>query len=220
MPAEWEPHEAVWISFLGGPTDAVSFEIARAVGANSHVKAVVPALDFNGNPSHRVSYLVQARLSGLGLASDDFSLIKTDSLVQVRDTGPIFVQSPSGNLRIADFRWNNYGEFDALAPGYQDSYPFDTMMAKELGLDIISSTMVMEGGSIDVNGKGTALQVEAVALQRNPSMNKAARPAATKMPTAIGMLTFPNIGNWQTIFWFLKNSETSSIRNTPSSCGP
>ncbi|GAB5518580.1 MAG: agmatine deiminase family protein [Rhodothermales bacterium] len=174
MPAEWEPHDAVWITFLGGPTDAVSFEIARAVGSSGHVKAVVPALDFNGNPSHRMSYLVQARLSNLGLASEDFSLIKTDSLVQVRDTGPIFVQSPSGHLGIADFRWNNYGEFDAMAPGYQDSYPFDTMMAEELGLDTISSKMVMEGGSIDVNGKGTALQVEAVALQRNPSMDKAA----------------------------------------------
>ncbi len=173
LPAEWEAHDAVWVSFFGGPMDAVSLEIVKAVAASTPVKCVVPAIDFTGSPAPRLGLLVQARLEEMGVDLGNIEIIRSDSLVQTRDTGPIFVRNAAGELRVADFRWNNYGAADALADGYQDTYPFDALMAARMEIPSVRSRLALEGGAIETNGLGTLLQVESVTLQRNPGLSKA-----------------------------------------------
>ena len=171
-PAEWESHDAVWISFFGGPTDLPVYEIARSIAQYTPIKCVVPRYDYTNNVSHQLAYEVRARLTALGVDRDRLSVITTDSLVQTRDKGPIFVKNAAGKLKIVDFKWNNYGDHDtSLGP---DSYPFDSLMAAKLQIPTLRSDLVMEGGAMEVNGQGTLLQVEAVTLQRNPGRSREA----------------------------------------------
>lgn len=167
MPAEWEAHDAVWVSFLGGPMDALAIDLVRAIAPHAPVRAVVPAVDFAGNPSSRLAYEVRARLSQAGVDLSRVTFVRAARPVQARDSGPIFVRGADGALRVVDFGWNDYGR------GGGAGYPFDSLMAADLGLPRLRSPLVMEGGALETNGRGTLLQVEAVTLQRNPGWTKA-----------------------------------------------
>lgn len=165
MPAEWEEHEAVWISFFDGETDSATAEMAARISARTKVRAVAAA-DLSSASIVRadVSRLLNAR----GARMENVEIIVTDAQVQVRDTGPIFVRDERGELRVVDFKWNAYGtEIDT-----PDEYPFDARMADERGFPLVKSTLAMEGGALETNGKGTVLQVESVTLQRNPTMTR------------------------------------------------
>lgn len=179
-PAEWEPHDAVWISFFGGPTDGISYDMVASVARDTPVKVVVPKVDFYGNSAGSLNYVVRARFREMGINQANIEIITSDSLVQTRDTGPIFLKNTNGELRIVDFLWNNYGESGAFGKPYRDSYPFDSLMAVQKGIPFIKSTIALEGGAIEVNGDGVLLQVEAVTLQRNPGMSKAMIEAELK----------------------------------------
>jgi len=90
----------------------------------------------------------------------------------VRDAGPIFLRQRDGTLAVLDPDWNYYGDHANIIEtppallAYEDSFP--TMVARRLGLPVVHSNMVIEGGAVEVNGAGTLLQVEAVTMQRNP----------------------------------------------------
>lgn len=180
FPAEWEPHDAVWLTFLGGPMDDVAFTMAEAIAPHAIVKAVVPGTDVYNRPTHRLAYEIQARFKQLGIPSDRIDVIRSDTLVQTRDTGPIFVKNDAGDLRIVDFRWNNYGDIELPPTDPPNRYSFAALMAERLALPTVRSSIVMEGGAFDVNGKGTILQVESVTLQRNPGLSKAEIEAELK----------------------------------------
>ncbi|MFM8656540.1 MAG: agmatine/peptidylarginine deiminase, partial [Chthoniobacterales bacterium] len=86
---------------------------------------------------------------------------------------PIFlVNDATGEVAVGDFEFNSWGrklprwELDRLAPG---------VIAKQLGLRCFSNPMVLEGGSIDVNGTGSVLTTRSCLLHpnRNPSMSEA-----------------------------------------------
>lgn len=174
LPAEWEPHEAVWVPFFGSPVDTVALQLVAAIAPHVHVKAVVPRVDFFGRHNPRLRYDLRAALSARGVDPGAVTWVQVDSIAQTRDKGPIFVRNPAGELQVVDFRWNNYGHPAAQYPGFEDPYPFDTMMAERLGLPTRPSSLVMEGGALEVNGQGTLLQVARTTLQRNPGLGKAA----------------------------------------------
>jgi len=174
MPAEWEPHEATWISWPN--PDGISFpgryreviptfvEMARAIGASEILRINVR----DAAQETEVKKLLAAQLPPEHL---EFYHIPTQE-PWCRDHGPIFVRNEkTKELTILDFDYNAWGEkyrpFDL-----DDQVP--SRIADLLYLPCIEPGIVLEGGSIDVNGAGTLLTTESCLLNpnRNPSFSK------------------------------------------------
>jgi len=167
MPAEFEPQEAVYVGWFNNPRkDSVAAEIVSALYNSVQVKIFYS----KESMKHNANIL----LSGYGVDSNKINWIR-DTLHYdfPRDPGPIFLLNNSGEMKIADFNWNVYGyeyvykdfqldKFDSLYGG------IESREAKRLGVDLISSEIVNEGGAFEVNGNGVMMAIEETALQRNP----------------------------------------------------
>ena len=172
MPAEWAKHESTWLSW---PKNPLTFppELVSKVEA-----AYVQMIDALA-PGERVDLLVdddrtedkvRSRISARNVS---FHKIKSAD-VWMRDYGPIFVKRKDGKkATIAATKW----EFNAWGRKYDD-----LLIDNETGLEVGKATglrtfepgVVLEGGSIDVNGRGTLLTTEQCLLNknRNPSLGK------------------------------------------------
>ena len=170
MPAEFEPQEAVYIGWFNNPRkDSVAAEIVSALYNSVQVKI------FYSKES--MKYNANLLLSEYGVDSNRINWIK-DSLRYdfPRDPGPIFLLNNNGEMKIADFDWNSYGyEFvyrDFRLNNFDSLYgEIEKREAARLGLDVISSEIVNEGGAFEVNGNGVMMAIEETALQRNPGKN-------------------------------------------------
>ena len=167
MPAEWEPHKGTWISWPKDPNtfpdpilpavERTYVKIVDALGAGEEVHILVNDLKSEA----RVRALV-------GNARISFHHIRTVD-VWVRDYGPIYV----GGAKGAVVKW----AFNAWGNKYEDLKPDDEAgaeMAASSGLTVIRPGIVLEGGSIDVNGAGSLLTTEQclLNLNRNPGIGK------------------------------------------------
>jgi agmatine deiminase len=177
MPAEWSPHQATWFSWPHNPdtwTDylpAVERILAEAVAALAKGETVRINVRDAGHGYH-----VQKLLAGK-VAPDRVILHQfptNDSWC--RDHGAIFVTRPPGadhgpTLRALDFEYNAWG---GKYPPFDLDNAIPRRMAAELGVPCESVPMVLEGGSIEVNGRGTLLTTEQCLLNpnRNPSMTR------------------------------------------------
>ena len=172
MPAEWEPQDAVWFSWPHPHTD--SFPDAYDRIPSAMARLVRAAADFEPvriNVNDAAEEEVVRRHVGKHDSIRYFH-VPTDE-PWCRDHGPIFlVNDATGEVAVGDFEFNSWGrklprwELDRLAPG---------VIAKQLGLRCFSNPMVLEGGSIDVNGSGSVLTTRSCLLNpnRNPSMSEA-----------------------------------------------
>ncbi|MEO1012990.1 MAG: agmatine deiminase family protein [Bacteroidota bacterium] len=100
--------------------------------------------------------------------------------IWVRDMGPTFVETENGGHAIADFNFNSWGYADTLDAATKIEEQYDERVAQLLGLPVIPSPMISEGGNREVNGKGTLLVTETVEQGRNPNMSKAEMEAEYK----------------------------------------
>lgn len=168
MPAEWEPHDAVWLSW---PHNSMTFphlsaveeayyEFIRAIHTSERVELFVPTAVI-----HRK---VRARLREAGADLDRIILHTSEySDVWIRDYGPTFIVNRTLQ-KTAIVHWN----FNAWGGKYEAQIPdgrIPLMMNRRLNLPIFTPGIVLEGGSIDVNGKGTVLTTRACLL--NPNRN-------------------------------------------------
>lgn len=175
LPAEWEPHEATWISWphpecnsFPGSYDKViptfvqmaaalaESEILRINVKNSDQEKTVRNLLKSACPPERV----------------EFFHIPTDE-PWCRDHGPIFMtREKSPQLAALDFGFNAWGY--KLQPFDEDNL-VPPALAKALDIPLFNfSDFILEGGSIDGNGSGTILTTESCLLNpnRNPSMDR------------------------------------------------
>jgi len=178
MPAEWELHAATWLAwphYKGDwpgkfePIPWVYAEIIRHLARHERVELIV-----NDSSSEK-----RARKT-LGLAnalSDNirFHRWPTDR-VWTRDSGCSFVV---GGAKLAAIKWR----FNAWAkyPNWKRDEKIGSLMAKAAEANEVrpasgKQRVVLEGGSIDVNGQGTLLTTEECLLskvqQRNPAMKR------------------------------------------------
>ena len=175
MPAEWSPHQATWLSWphnsetWPGVLEAAEQSMADVVTALApHETVIINVLD--DAHGQRVSSCLAGRV-----ADEQFRLerIATDD-AWIRDYGAIIVHSddsPSGMVAV-DFDYNAWG---GKYPPYDRDRAVAKQMAVRLGLPRITSAMVLEGGSVDVNGEGLGLVTEQCLLNpnRNPSLQQA-----------------------------------------------
>lgn len=176
MPAEWEPHEGTWLAWPHNkehwpgkfePTPLNYVEIVRALAGSEKVFLIVKD---QAMEEEARGYLNNGGLSPKLLENVIFYHIPTDSS-WMRDTGPIFVRDRKGKLVITDWIFNAWG--DKYKP-----YDRDDVVPQEVGklleIEVVQPGIVMEGGSIDVNGKGTLLTTEQCLLNknRNPQLTR------------------------------------------------
>ena len=175
MPAEWERHEAIWLAW---PYDLDSFPEIEAV-ENAYV-AIIKAI----HGSEIVNLLVKDEMllravvdrlknENVDLRRVHFHLINYAD-VWFRDYGPTFVVRENGAGRsVAAVNWifNAWGEkYEELMADTR----IGSLINEDLKMERFLPGIVMEGGSIDVNGRGTVLTTEQCLLNknRNPALNK------------------------------------------------
>ena len=184
MPAEWEPHRATWLIWPHNPTDwepktaAVQWcftEIARLL-IDGEAVCVLFA-------DRAVEQRACARLRGAGVdpARIESYRIATDRS-WIRDSGPIFVvqdgHAGPAKVAVTDWRFNGWARFRAWRRDNQ----VPARIAERRGLDRFEAEcpaapgggplpVVLEGGSIDVDGEGTLLATEECLLGRRQARN-------------------------------------------------
>ena len=180
MPAEWQRHQATWIAWPQRPGDwpgrftPIPWVYAEIVRLLCQAEMVNILVDDARAEMKAGSILAQADVE---LERVRFFRIPTNR-VWTRDYGPIFLTSPDGRVGLTDWQFNAWAKYadwkrdDAVPP----------KVGKALGLPICqphlgSRRVVLEGGSIDVNGQGLLLTTEECLLspiqERNPGMTRA-----------------------------------------------
>lgn len=174
-PPEWAPHEAIWLGFRTLETEAL-----RRTGHPHHHDPVV--LDLLRALSHHVHVNVviedPALLAGglASLAEEGVDTTRTEIVIQeptfvwYRDPGPVFL-SDGLQLAIADFQFSHYADTppEAFTPQAVSYGRIDRDIANHVCLPVEPSEVVMEGGSICVNGRGTLI-LSALTRRRNPHL--------------------------------------------------
>ena len=178
MPAEWEPHRGTWLSWphkeasWPGKFGPVPGIFARMVGHLAHQEEV--HINVAGPD---MEHAVRRLLTDAGADSGNvFYHYHPTNDAWCRDHGPIFLRrAPAGDSIQAIVDWN-YNAWGGKYPPYDLDDVVPTRIAGELGLPVFHPGIVMEGGSIDVNGQGTLLTTEACLLNpnRNPQLDKSA----------------------------------------------
>jgi agmatine deiminase len=176
MPAEWEPHTATWLAWPHNrdtwpnqleEVQAIYVQMITALQGQETVNLLV-------NDTRMASQVSQL-LSAHGLHTDTITLYHCPTAdAWLRDSGPIFLTPATGtaqSLALVDWRFNAWGNKypEMLA---DDDLP--RQIADLLGLPSFRPGMVLEGGSIDVNGRGSCLVTEQCLLHpnRNPQMER------------------------------------------------
>jgi agmatine deiminase len=189
MPAEWEPHESTWLAwphFRGDwpgkfePISWVYAEIIRNLARHERVDLIVN--DASGEKQARAVLEKAAALSGTLAENVRFHRWRTDR-VWTRDSGCIFLTSSADHAAsdplALHFQFNAWAKY----PNYKFDEKIGDRMAQAADACVIEPfseqhRVVLEGGSIDVNGRGTVITSEECLLsttqQRNPSMDRAA----------------------------------------------
>ncbi|PYV93293.1 MAG: agmatine deiminase [Acidobacteria bacterium] len=186
MPAEWEPHQATWISWPHNredwpgkfaPVPWVYVEIVRHLHQSERVCILVEDREMENRVKRMLSRAV------IDLSRICFFRFPTNR-VWIRDYGPIFVRKQGdGVSEIATTNW----KFTAWAKysNWKKDNSIPSKIAKALklaqwephaSLGRIRQPIVLEGGSIEVNGKGTLVTTEECLLsavqQRNPRLSR------------------------------------------------
>ncbi len=184
MPAEWEPHDATWIAWPHNATDWpgkfaaipwVYAEIVRLLAQSERVEIIL------GDRAAELRAKNILARNSVDLTRVRFHRWPTNR-VWTRDSGPLFVKNAAGSLAITDWRFNAWAKYSDWK--LDDQLP--ARIAKKLGLAAWQPTvqlangrthrLVLEGGSIDVNGRGSLLTTEECLLsevqQRNPGVGR------------------------------------------------
>jgi agmatine deiminase len=190
MPAEWEPHAATWLAWPHykldwpgkfEPIPWVYAEIVRYLSRHERVEVIVK--------DETVERLARKTLKRGNAFNDNirFHRWPTDR-VWTRDSGcafvftcgpdtPVLENAPDVQLNAIKWKFNAWAKY----PNWKRDEKIGSLMAASAGAAEIrpefkNARVVLEGGSIDVNGRGTILTTEECLLsrvqQRNPGMKK------------------------------------------------
>jgi agmatine deiminase len=176
MPAEWEPHRGTWLSWphkeasWPGKFTPIPGIFARMVALLAeheevHINVAGPGMEEE----------VRRVLADSGADSGNvFFHYNPTNDAWCRDHGPIFVQRAGQRCPQAILDWG-FNAWGGKYPPYDLDDVIPTRIAEELGLPVYRPGIVLEGGSIDVNGLGTLLTTESCLLNpnRNPALSQA-----------------------------------------------
>jgi agmatine deiminase len=173
MPAEWERHEATWLSWphkeesWPGKLAAIPpiwVRMVRELTAGENVCILVN----ESAPAAKVRELL--REGGVDLGRVRLHEVPTDD-AWMRDHVPTFIRH-GGDLALVDWKYNAWG---GKYPPWEKDDRVPEHLEALLSLPRFSPGIVLEGGSIDVNGRGALLTTEQCLLNpnRNPHLGRA-----------------------------------------------
>ncbi|MBI2899944.1 MAG: agmatine deiminase family protein [Planctomycetes bacterium] len=174
MPPEWAPHRATWIAWPHqtkdwpgkfAPIPWVFAEVARLLSRGEQV-----AILTRDGAHERRARGILSRV-GVDLTRIEFHRIPTDRC-WTRDSGPIFVRRPDGERVATCWRFNGWAKY----PNHKLDAQAGPRIARAAGVPVREIECVLEGGAIDVDGRGTLLATEECLLSdvqaRNPGLGR------------------------------------------------
>jgi agmatine deiminase len=174
MPAEWEPHEATWLAWPHEKSDwpgkfaPIPWLYGEIVHHLSRVERVRILVQDRGAEEAARRILKKCHAD---LAAVEFFHHPTNRS-WTRDYGPLFVKNKTGEVAATHWRFNGWAKYDNC----RDDARTPAFLTKKLKLERIETGLVLEGGSIDVNGEGKLLTTEECLLSdiqaRNPGLGR------------------------------------------------
>jgi agmatine deiminase len=170
MPGEFEPHAQTWMLWpqrpdnwrLGAkPAQRAWVEVASAI---SRFEPVTVGVDHDQYENARAMLPPQVRV--VEISSND---------AWMRDCGPTFVVDDKGGVRLVHWEFNAWGGFyDGLYFPWDKDQMVPLKVAEIERVDRYKAPLVMEGGSIHVDGEGTVITTEECLLSpgRNPNLSR------------------------------------------------
>jgi agmatine deiminase len=182
MPAEWEPHEATWIAWPHNqedwpgrfePIPWVYGEIVRKLSQVERVRILLQ----NDDVEHNARTVLEK--SGVQWEAIEFYPMHTDR-VWTRDFAPLFVKNPAGEVAAVKWRFNGWAKYD----NHLRDEAAGNAIPELASVDFWQPGIVLEGGSVDVNGAGLLLTTEECLLSRTQARNPGLSRA--EIETALG----------------------------------
>lgn len=189
MPAEWELQESVWLSW---PHNRETWP-----GAFDHIPKVFAEI---------VKHISESQLVRINVENDSMAdqarrlLIERGAVIEnvrfhfnptndcwIRDYGPIYVVRDVGGKReraITNWSYNSWG---GKYPPYDLDNSIPDKIAEELRERTFNTEMVLEGGSIDVNGSGTLLTTTSCLLNKNRNSQLSKDEIENKLRSFLGV---------------------------------
>ncbi|MCW8803361.1 MAG: agmatine deiminase family protein [Ignavibacteriaceae bacterium] len=179
LPPEWSPHEATWIGWPYNKSDwpgkfspipYVYAEIVKYISRGEKVRIFVQSKE------HKLKAVKVIKDSDVNLENVEFFIKKTDR-GWLRDSGPMFVKE-SNEIVALDFKFNAWAKYDDFKLDDKiPSFISNKLNLKKLIAEHNGKQVVLEGGAIDNNGKGTLITTEECLLDekvqaRNPGFTK------------------------------------------------
>jgi agmatine deiminase len=175
MPAEWEPHEATWLAWPHersdwpgkfAPIPWVYGDIVRRLARVEKVRILVQDAALEASARR-----VLAKCA-VDMTAVQFFRWPTNRS-WTRDYCPIFVRNQKGEIAITNWLFNGWAKYE----NWRDDNRIPNRAAKRLHLLQFEPGIVLEGGSIDVNGAGLLLTTEECLLSttvqvRNPGLGR------------------------------------------------
>jgi agmatine deiminase len=179
LPSEWSKHEATWIGWPYNKSDwpgkfspipYVYAEIVKYISRGEKVRIFVQSKE------HKLKAEKVLKDCDVSLSNVEFFIKKTDR-GWLRDSGPMFVKDGKETVAI-DFKFNAWAKYDDYK--LDDKIPL--FISKKISMKRViaehkGKQVVLEGGAIDTNGKGTLITTEECLLDdkvqtRNPGFTK------------------------------------------------
>ncbi len=168
MPAEWEAQEAAWISWphnretwgdMLGEVEESYAQFASAIHSGQKVKILVSG---EGEKTRAMNKL---KKYSVDISQIIFYKVRTVD-AWIRDYGQTFVLNQNSEQKLAFVKW----KFNAWGNKYEElkkdnSVPYE--INKSMNLPFFEPGIILEGGSIEVNGTGSVLTTEQCLLNKN-----------------------------------------------------
>jgi agmatine deiminase len=179
LPPEWNNHEATWLVWpynkadwpgKFSPIPYVYAEIVKNISCGEKVRIFIQSKD------HQLKAEKVLKDSNVSLSNVEFFIKKTDR-GWLRDSGPMFIEV-AGEIVALDFKFNAWAKYDDYKLDDKiPSFISQKLNLKKVVVDHKGKQVVLEGGSIDTNGKGTLITTEECLLDdkvqtRNPGFTK------------------------------------------------
>ncbi|MCP3943610.1 MAG: agmatine deiminase family protein [Desulfobacteraceae bacterium] len=172
MPEESEAHKRTWMSFIASydiweksqvpEVQRNLTAIAKTIARYEPVIMLVRRQDYD---------IAVDLLGGLNTHNYPIKLIEFDmNDLWMRDTGPVFIINEKGEKAAVNFNFNGWGRDQA----YELDKKVADFVAKKAGVKTIGSSLTLEGGCFEVDGRGTAIMTQSCILNdnRNPGLYK------------------------------------------------
>lgn len=196
MPAEWEPHEATWLAWPHNDEtwpgrlreiEEIYLQMIEALLLQEKVHLLV------NDERERDGVMRQVRTRCGSVRNLVFFLVETVD-AWIRDYGPHFILRDSGGKR--ERAWVKWG-FNAWGGKYESLAQDDKVgekLASLLGLPVFYPQLVLEGGSIDTNGRGTCLVTEQCLLNPNRNPHESRNGIEQALRNFLGFTNFVWLG--------------------------